>query len=113
MFAGTVWFDVIAHGEGDSRLRVNSARFAPRPCTGWHSHSLGPPSTSPRGAVGTGTGRLTARGTAHDVTFTAVTGRDLELVDAGYRAKDGRYASIVDHLQGPVPRAAALEVLPA
>lgn len=66
-----------------------------------------------RAAVAAVGGRLTSRGTSHDVRFTEVTGPDLDLVDAGYRAKYGRYASIVDHLEGPGPRAATLEVHPA
>lgn len=40
-------------------------------------------------------------------------GDDLDLVDAAYRAKYGRYASIVGHLEEPRPRAATLEVHPA
>lgn len=41
MFTGAVYFDVIARGEDDSRLRVNSVRFTPCARTAWHSHSLG------------------------------------------------------------------------
>jgi quercetin dioxygenase-like cupin family protein len=41
MFAGDVYFDVIARGEAPSRLRVNTVRFAPCARTAWHSHSLG------------------------------------------------------------------------
>src|SRR5436853_6198181 len=41
LFTGDVWFDVIARGEGESRLRVNSVRFSPCARTAWHSHSLG------------------------------------------------------------------------
>src|SRR5512139_1327512 len=48
-----------------------------------------------RAAVTSGTGGLTARGTGNDGRFTEVTGPDLELVGAGYRARCGRYASIV------------------
>lgn len=29
MFAGDVWFDVIARGEEPSRMRVNAVHFAP------------------------------------------------------------------------------------
>jgi hypothetical protein len=29
LFTGDVWFDVIARGEGESRIRVNAVRFAP------------------------------------------------------------------------------------
>jgi hypothetical protein len=63
-----------------------------------------------RAALATGTGQLFAGGTATDVAFAEAAGRDLDRVDAAYRSKYGRYASIVDHLQGPVPRAATLEV---
>jgi len=41
LFTGEVHFDVIARGEGESRLRVNTVRFAPRARTAWHGHSLG------------------------------------------------------------------------
>lgn len=40
-FTGDVWFDVIARGEGESRIRVNVVRFAPGARTAWHSHGLG------------------------------------------------------------------------
>ncbi|GAA3817218.1 DUF2255 family protein [Cellulomonas soli] len=66
-----------------------------------------------RGAIATGTGQILARGTAYDVTFTEADDADLTLVDAGYRAKYGHYASIVDHLVEDGPRAATLEVHPA
>ena len=41
MFTGDVYFNVIARGEGESRIRVNAVRFAPCARTAWHSHSLG------------------------------------------------------------------------
>jgi quercetin dioxygenase-like cupin family protein len=41
MFTGNVSFDVIARGEGESRMRVNIVRFAPGARTAWHSHGLG------------------------------------------------------------------------
>jgi quercetin dioxygenase-like cupin family protein len=41
MFTGDVWFDVIARGEGNSRLRVNLVRFSPGARTAWHSHAVG------------------------------------------------------------------------
>jgi quercetin dioxygenase-like cupin family protein len=41
LFTGNVYFDVLARGEGESRLRVNTVRFTPRARTAWHSHSLG------------------------------------------------------------------------
>jgi quercetin dioxygenase-like cupin family protein len=40
-FTGDVWFDVIARGEGESRLRANAVHFAPCARTAWHSHALG------------------------------------------------------------------------
>jgi hypothetical protein len=66
-----------------------------------------------RGALATGAGQLVARGTAYVVAFTEAAERDLDRVDAAYRGKYGRYASIVDHLEAPGPRAATLEVPPA
>jgi quercetin dioxygenase-like cupin family protein len=41
MFAGDVWYDVIAAGEAPSRLRVNLVRFAPGAHTAWHRHANG------------------------------------------------------------------------
>jgi len=41
MFTGDVFFDTLARGAGESRLRVNTVRFAPCARTAWHSHSLG------------------------------------------------------------------------
>lgn len=41
LFTGDVYFNVIARGEGDSRIRVNAVRFTPCARTAWHSHSLG------------------------------------------------------------------------
>ena len=41
MFTGNVYFDVIARGEDESRLRVNLVRFSPCARTAWHSHSVG------------------------------------------------------------------------
>lgn len=67
-----------------------------------------------RWAIATGTGQIVVRGTARDVTFTEIVDDgDLTVVDAAYRAKYGRYASIVDHLEGAGPRSATLEVHPA
>ncbi|MFC0447458.1 DUF2255 family protein [Rhodococcus jostii] len=66
-----------------------------------------------RGALATGTGRIVARSTTHDVEFTEADDGDLARVDAAYRAKYGRYASIVDHLEKDGPRAATLEIHPA
>jgi quercetin dioxygenase-like cupin family protein len=41
LFAGDVFYDVVARGEGLSRIRVNSVRFTPCARTAWHTHSLG------------------------------------------------------------------------
>jgi quercetin dioxygenase-like cupin family protein len=41
MFTGDVWYDVIAKGEGPSRLRVNIVRFAPGARNAWHAHAVG------------------------------------------------------------------------
>ncbi|TSD99236.1 cupin domain-containing protein [Skermania sp. ID1734] len=41
LFTGDVWFDVIARGTDQSRLRVNAVRFSPCARTAWHSHSVG------------------------------------------------------------------------
>ena len=66
-----------------------------------------------RGAIATGTGRVVAGRTAHDVEFTETTDEaDLSAVDAGYRKKYGSYRSIVDHLVQSGPRAATLEIHP-
>lgn len=40
-FTGDVWVDVLARGDGESRIRVNRVRFTPGARTAWHSHSLG------------------------------------------------------------------------
>ena len=67
-----------------------------------------------RGATATGSGQITARGTAYDVRFTEVADEaDLTRADAAYRAKYGHYAAIVDHLEQDGPRYATLEVHPA
>ena len=74
----------------------------------------GPGAAWYRAATATRAGHLSASGVAHDVTFTPVDDdADLAAADAGYRAKYGRYASIVDHLEEPGPRSATLEVHPA
>lgn len=66
-----------------------------------------------RAAVATGAGQLIAGGTTYDVAFSEAGDADLARVDTAYRAKYGRYSSIVDHLEEPGPRAATLEVHPA
>ncbi len=40
-FTGDVHFDVVFRGEGSSRTRVNTVRFAPCARTAWHSHANG------------------------------------------------------------------------
>jgi quercetin dioxygenase-like cupin family protein len=40
-FTGEAWLDVIARGEGPSRIRVNVVRFAPGARNAWHRHALG------------------------------------------------------------------------
>ena len=40
-FTGDVWFDVIARGEGSSRIRVNLVRFTPGARTAWQRHANG------------------------------------------------------------------------
>lgn len=74
----------------------------------------GPSAAWFQAATATGTGQLRARGTTYDVTFAPVHAKgDLAAADAGYRTKYGHYASIVDHLEEPGPRAATLEIHPA
>jgi hypothetical protein len=65
-----------------------------------------------RTASTTGGGQIVAAGTRYDVVFTEADDVDLAAVDAAYRAKYGRYASIVDHLLEDGPRAATLQVHP-
>ncbi|HEY5853529.1 MAG TPA: DUF2255 family protein [Aldersonia sp.] len=66
-----------------------------------------------KAAIATGSGQITARGTAYDVAFTEADTDELAAIGDAYRNKYGRYASIVDHLEEPGPRAATLEVTPA
>lgn len=40
-FVGDAWYDVIARGEGPSRVRVNVVRFAPGARNAWHAHAVG------------------------------------------------------------------------
>jgi quercetin dioxygenase-like cupin family protein len=42
LFAGDVWFDVLAEGEEPSQVRVNTVRFAPGARTAWQPHRAGP-----------------------------------------------------------------------
>jgi hypothetical protein len=66
-----------------------------------------------RAATASGAGRVIAGETAYEVVFRETDDADLSRVDASYRAKYGRFSSIVDHLVEAGPRAATLEVLPA
>jgi hypothetical protein len=66
-----------------------------------------------RAAITTGNGQVIAGGTTYDVAFRETEDGDLARVDAAYRAKYGRYAAIVDHLEQAGPRAATLDVRPA
>lgn len=40
-FTGDAWFDVLARGEGPSRIRVSVVRFAPGARNAWHAHAVG------------------------------------------------------------------------
>ena len=67
-----------------------------------------------KSAITSGRGQLTVQSRPWDVTFHEVTDdATLSVVDAAYRSKYGRYASIVDHLVSPHPREATLRVDPA
>jgi hypothetical protein len=66
-----------------------------------------------RGAIATGSGQIVSGGAASDVSFAEASEADLPAVDKAYRQKYGAFASIVDHLIEPGPRAATLEVRPA
>ena len=66
-----------------------------------------------RGAIATGFGQIVSGGTASDVSFAEACEADLPAVDSAYRQKYGHYASIVDHLIEPGPRAATLQVSPS
>ena len=56
-FTGDAWYDVIARGEGPSRVRVNVVRFAPGARNAWHAHAVGQTVH-----VTEGVGRIQARG---------------------------------------------------
>jgi quercetin dioxygenase-like cupin family protein len=57
MFTGDAWIDVIARGDGPSRVRVNVVRFAPGARNAWHAHAVGQTIH-----VTEGLGRIQARG---------------------------------------------------
>ena len=56
-FTGDAWYDVIARGDGPSRVRVNVVRFAPGARNAWHAHAVGQTVH-----VTDGVGRIQARG---------------------------------------------------
>jgi len=56
-FTGDAWVDVIARGEGSSRIRVNVVRFSPGARNAWHRHAAGQTLH-----VTEGRGRVQARG---------------------------------------------------
>lgn len=56
-FTGEAWVDVIAMGEGPSRVRVSVVRFAPGARNAWHAHAVGQTVH-----VTEGLGRMQARG---------------------------------------------------
>ena len=66
-----------------------------------------------RAAIASGRGVIRAGAQTFDVAFSEAAESDLAAVDAAYRRKYGRYASIVDHLEEADPRSATLEVHPA
>ena len=67
-----------------------------------------------KAAVSAGGGQITTHDRTWDGAFHEVSDEDaLSQADAGYRTKYRQYASIVDHLLDPEPRAATLRVDPA
>jgi quercetin dioxygenase-like cupin family protein len=56
-FVGDAWIDVIARGEGPSRVRVSLVRFAPGARNAWHAHAVGQTIH-----VTDGVGRIQAKG---------------------------------------------------
>ncbi len=40
-FKGTVWYDVIAQGREEPRIRVSTVHFSPGSRSAWHSHARG------------------------------------------------------------------------
>jgi len=66
-----------------------------------------------KAAIGAGTGQITAQRRTWDVAFHEVDDEAaLSAVDAAYRTRCHRFASIVDHLTSPRPRPATLRVDP-
>jgi quercetin dioxygenase-like cupin family protein len=56
-FTGDAWLDVIARGEGPSRVRASMVRFAPGARNAWHVHAVGQTVH-----ITDGVGRMQARG---------------------------------------------------
>jgi hypothetical protein len=69
--------------------------------SGWH-----------RASRASGQVRIRAGGIEKDVTIADADMGVLDQVDAAYRSKYGRYASIVDAITGPAPRASTVRLLP-
>jgi quercetin dioxygenase-like cupin family protein len=40
-FQGTVWYDVIAQGQEEPRIRASTVHFSPGARSAWHSHARG------------------------------------------------------------------------
>ncbi len=76
-------------------------RAAYGPGTGWH-----------RAARASRAGRIRAGGVEKDVTFEDADGVVYDRVDAAYRAKYGRYASIIDTVIDAQARSSTLKLLP-
>jgi hypothetical protein len=76
-------------------------RAAYGPGTGWH-----------RVARTSGEGRIRAGGVEKDVTIEDAGGAVNDQVDAAYRAKYGRYASIVDSITDTEARSSTLRLVP-
>jgi hypothetical protein len=76
-------------------------RAAYGPGTGWH-----------RVAQTNHAGRIRAGGVEKDVTIEEADAADYDAVDAAYRAKYGRYASIVDGITNAEARSSTLKLVP-
>ena len=76
-------------------------RAASVPSSGWH-----------RAARASGRARITAGGVERDVGVEDADPQILDAVDASYRSKYGRYASIVESINDDAHRATTLRLLP-
>jgi hypothetical protein len=65
-----------------------------------------------RQATASGRGRIRAGGVESDVTFAPVTDAAQDGIDAAYRSKYHRYASIVDHVVGPDAHKVTIRLVP-